>query len=449
MKRDIYSRLCAWKTSSRRKPLILRGARQTGKTYILKEFGEREFDKLFYFNFEEDSGLNDLFNRNLKPEKIIENLSIYHKDKINPGYDLIFLDEIQESNSALNSLKYFQEEANNFHIVAAGSLLGVKLSGPKSFPVGKVNFLDLYPMTFFEFLDAVGESRYRQLIEEKNDFLPLPEIFHEELIDLLRKYYFIGGMPEAVKYYAETGDLLEVRSVHKEIMNSYVLDFAKHAPPYDIPKITLIWDSIPAQLARENKKFIFSAVKKSARGREYEGALGWLEDTGLINKALLVTQGKYPLKGYINRSSFKVYALDVGLLGAMAEVPVDILAKGNRLFSEYEGAFVENYAAQQLKSSLDINSYYWKREGKMAEVDFICEINDEIYPMEVKAGANIRSKSLKSYNDQFHPKLLIMTTLRNFKCDGIMCNFPLYAISKLPSLIGNVSIEDKRDQTRT
>lgn len=435
MKRDIYKDLLGWKSSTRRKPLLLHGARQTGKTYILKRFGENEYDNLVYFNFEEDSRLDDFFSKNLKPNKIIENLSIYSKTDITPGKSLIFFDEIQESNNALNSLKYFHEEANDFHIVAAGSLLGVKLSTPKSFPVGNVNFLHLHPMTFFEFLDAADESKYRTLLEEKKEADPLPQPFHEELIDLLRKYYFTGGMPEAVKHYTETGNLPEVRDIQKEIINSYVLDFAKHAPSSDIPKLTLIWDSIPAQLARENKKFTFSAIKKSARAREYEGALRWLTDAGLIYQSYLVTQGKHPLKGYINRSNFKVYALDVGLLGAMADIPVDIVARGDKLFSEYEGAFVENYVAQQLKSSLNMAPYYWKREERTAEVDFIVEQNGKIYPLEVKAGINTRSKSLKSYGDQFHPLLLLMTTLKNFSHKGKRLNIPLYALSRLPDFL--------------
>ncbi len=441
MKRDIYQQLLAWKSSERRKPLLLKGARQTGKTYILKEFGKNEYKNVFYFNFEEESALEELFRRDLKPHRIIKQLATYRKAEIIPGRDLVIFDEIQVSNNALNSLKYFREEANEFHIAAAGSLLGVKLSVPKSFPVGQVNFLELFPLTFFEFLDAVGENRYREMLEELTRLEPVAGVFHEELMDLLKQYYVVGGMPEAVKYFVKTGSLVEVRTIHREIIDAYVLDFAKHAPAPDIPKISLIWDSIPSQLARENKKFIFSAIKKSARARDYESALLWLEDSGLILRSFAVSVVKHPLKGYKNQNIFKVYLLDVGLLGAMADAPVEIPARGDRLFESYQGAFVENFIAQQLVSSLKKGLYYWRSEGKMAELDFLCAVNGDIYPLEVKAGINPKSKSLRSYDQQFQPPLLVRTTLLNLKCDGKICNIPLYAISCLPRLVRSTSSE--------
>ncbi|MGD2089334.1 MAG: ATP-binding protein [Candidatus Aminicenantes bacterium] len=439
MKRDIYQKLLEWKASDRRKPLLLRGARQTGKTYILKEFGKKEYENVFYFNFEEESHLKDFFHRDLKPRRIIEVFSTYSKKEIQPGRDLIIFDEIQASNNALNSLKYFREQANEYHIAAAGSLLGVKLSTPKSFPVGQVNFLELYPLTFFEFLEAAGENRYRKLLEELKELEPVPKPFHEDLLELLKKYYFVGGMPEAVKYYIKTGSLNEVGAIHKEIIDAYVLDFAKHAPPADVPKISLIWDSIPRQLARENKKFIFSAVKKSARARDYENALMWLTDSGLILRAFSVSTAKFPLKGYMNQNNFKVYLLDVGLLGALAGVPPKILTRGDRLFNEYQGAFVENFVAQQLTASLMMDLFYWRSEGKMAELDFLYMVDNNIYPLEVKAGINPKSKSLKSYNEQFNPPLLLRSTLLNLKYDGKICNIPLYGISCLPQIIGLAS----------
>lgn len=429
MKRDIYNSLLEWKRSKRRKPLLLKGARQTGKTYILKEFGENEYEEMFYFNFEEDPKLDGFFTKNLKPSTIIENLSIYTGKKIRPGIDLIFFDEIQISNNALNSLKYFEEQANTFHIVAAGSLLGVKLSTPKSFPVGKVNFLDLYPMTFLEFLTAIGKSEYRKLLEGLEKISPLAEPLHEELIDLLRRYYFIGGMPEAVRYYAEQKDIFEVRKIHKEVLNSYILDLAKHAPSSDIPRLTDIWNSIPAQLAKENKKFMFSAVRTGARARDYESALLWLDHAGLIYRTFLLSTCKSPLSGYFDRSSFKVYLLDVGLLGTMANISTSALSQGDALFNEFGGAFVENYVAGQLASALHTNLYYWKNETGIAEVDFICEKDGIIYPLEVKAGTNVRSKSLSSFNDRFRPKILCRTTLKNLKVDGKIINIPLYAVS--------------------
>jgi len=435
MKRDIYNELVEWKVSSRRKPLLLQGARQTGKTYILKKFGSSEYKNVVYCNFEEDPALEPIFQRDLKPDRILNDLSLYLNTKITPKEDLIIFDEIQTSNRALNSLKYFAEEKNDIHIAAAGSLLGVKMSVPGSFPVGKVNFLDIYPMTFLEFLDAAGDTRYREMIEDITAFDPIIETFHLHLISQLSRYYFSGGMPEAVKHFLETGNGHETREIQEEIIKSYTLDFAKHAPSSDIPKLSLIWDSIPKHLAKENKKFIFSAVKKGARAREHESALLWLKDAGLISKAEAVESSKHPLKHYANTGCFKVYVLDVGLLGAMAKVPVELLAGGDRLFNEYEGAFVENYVAQQLTSYLKQKLYYWRSKGGKGELDFLCEINGEIYPLEVKAGINPRSKSLKSYNQQFNPNLLVRTNLLNLKKDGKMLNFPLYAVSQLSSLI--------------
>ncbi len=439
MKRDIYDKLLEWKVSPRRKPLMLKGARQTGKTFILKEFGKKEYENSFYFNFEEDPKLEGFFSGSLNPTAILENLSIYVGKKIRPALDLIFFDEIQSSNNALNSLKYFEEQAGEFHIVAAGSLLGVKLSTPKSFPVGKVNFLDLHPMSFFEFLDALGKTEYRKLLEGMDRITPLAEPFHEELINLLRKYYFIGGMPEAVRYFSEQNDLFEVRKIHSEIINSYVLDFAKHAPSSDIPKLTEIWNSIPAQLARENKKFMFSAVRKGARARDYENALLWLDHSGLIYRSFLLSMCKSPLKGFCDNSCFKAYAVDVGLLGAMANVPVEVLSRGDSLFTEFGGAFVENYVAEQLVTTFDAGLYYWKTEAGMAETDFVCEVKGLVYPLEVKAGINVKSKSLRSFADRFDPPFVCRTTLRNLKRDGNVINFPLYLISEHQRLLGTLS----------
>ena len=435
MKRDIYAKLLSWKSSTRRKPLLLQGARQTGKTFILKEFGRNEYGNTVYCNFEENPDLDRFFQRDLNPGRVLAELSIYMNLEIRPEADLIIFDEIQVSNRALNSLKYFAEQRSDVHIAAAGSLLGVKLSGPGSFPVGKVNFLHLYPMTFMEFLTAMEESRYRKLLEDVDAFVPLTEAFHIHLIDLLRRYYFVGGMPEAVKHFAETGNGWETRKTQEEIIKSYVLDFAKHAPATDIPKLTRIWDSIPKHLARENKKFVFSAVKKGARGRAYENALAWLEDAGLIYRANAVASAKHPLRHYADTGCFKVYALDVGLLGAIAKSPVELLAQGERLFNEYEGAFVENYVAQQLVSHFPQKLYYWRSKGGRAELDFLCQFADQIFPLEVKAGINPKSKSLKSFDLQFKPSRLGRTNLLNFKKDGKICNLPLYAVSRLTALI--------------
>ncbi len=441
MKRDIYQKLSAWKNSRRRKPLLMQGARQAGKTYIIKAFGQSEYEQTVYCNFEEDHGIESFFDKDLDPDRILRDLSLYYNVKIDSDRVLLVFDEIQASNRALSAMKYFAEQKRDIHIIAAGSLLGVKLSEPGSFPVGKVNFLTLFPMTFLEFLDGVGESRYRRLIEEQTRPEPLPDAFHASLIDLLRQYYFTGGMPEAVKHFAETGDALEIREIQEEIIKSYVMDFAKHAPASDIPKLTRIWDSIPRHLAMENKKFIFKAVKKGARAREYENAIIWLEDAGLIHRSAAVETVKRPLKHYADHGCFKVFALDVGLLGAMSKTPAALLAKGDRLFTEFEGAFVENYVAQQITAHYQSPLYYWRSRGGKAELDFLCEFEDRIRPLEVKAGINPRSKSLRSYDSQFSPPALARTTLLNFKKDGKIINIPLYAISKLEEFLGDTDYE--------
>jgi len=437
MKRDIYQKLISWKNEKESKPLILLGARQTGKTYILKEFAKNEYQNLIYCNFEEDPKLKEFFKPDLRPQRILEQLSLYKKINISPGKDLIFLDEIQLSNSALNSLKYFNEEKPEYRIVAAGSLLGVKLSAPGSFPVGKVTIFSLYPMTFPEFLTAMAESKYRDLLENFGTIEPFPLAFHEELTNLLRTYYFVGGMPEAVLRFTNTHSYDEVRSIQNNIMKTYVFDFAKHAPHSDITKLSLIWDSIPAYLAKENKKFMFSALSKSARGKGYENALKWLEDAGLINLCYAVGTAGKPLTGFSDRSCFKVYTLDVGLLGAMARIPAEILTMQNDLFTAYNGAFVENYAAQQLTAAEE-TLFYWKSDSYKAEVDFLYEDPKSVYPLEVKAGINPKSKSLISYDKKFSPSLLLRSTLLNLKINGKILNIPLYAINYLKKYIESV-----------
>jgi predicted AAA+ superfamily ATPase len=434
MQRDLYDQLVQWKSSPHRKPLVLRGARQVGKTYLLQHFGQRQYEAVAYFNFEQNPDLDDFFSGPLDPVRIIRNLSLYQGWTIEPERHLILFDEIQASNTALNSLKYFNEEANQYHIATAGSLLGIKLSRPSTFPVGKVNFLDLYPLTFQEFLSAVGRQPWRTMITERTDFTPFPTPFHTQLVDLLRSYYYVGGMPEAVNRFIDD-DLASVRQVHGEILDAYALDFAKHAQAADIAKLSLIWDSIPTQLARENKKFMFSALRKSARAREYENALQWLTDAGLVLKSYAVTTAQRPLKGYMNRDAFKVFLLDVGLLAAMARIPAEVLVRGDALFNEYQGAFVENYVAQQLHADQRLGLYYWKSQGQRAEVDFLWE-QDEVYPLEAKAGINPRSKSLRSYDEQFNPPTLSRTTLLNLKHDGKICNYPLYALTLFPQLSG-------------
>ena len=428
MNRDIYNHLKEWKKSPGRKPLIIRGARQVGKTHILKEFGGKEYEDLFYLNFEENPDLDELFSGSLEPKRIIDLLSVHFQSSIQPVKHLIIFDEIQSSNNALNALKYFNEKANDYHIVCAGSLLGIKLSKPRSFPVGKVNLMNLYPLSFPEFLDAVSRTELRELIETRTDIDPFPLMFHNELNELLRLYYVIGGMPEVVQRYIDSNNLLQIRKVQKEIIDTYVLDFAKHAPTSDIPKLSIIWDSIPAQLGKENKKFIFSAIGKSARAREYENAIQWLEDAGLIHRVNLVNSARIPLKGYADPGIFKIYYLDVGLLTAMAGIPPSIVTEGERLFNEYKGAFVENYVLQQLISCMEVRAYYWRSEG-IAEVDFLVEYWNKILPLEVKSGINPRSKSMSVYMQKNKPETFYRSSLLNLKKEDRIINIPLYAIS--------------------
>lgn len=426
MNRDSYNQLLEWKKSPERKPLILRGARQVGKTYLLKLFGKQEYTTTVYLNFEENPKLNDFFTPSLSPSSILEHLTIHLDQELTPDNTLLIFDEIQESSAALNSLKYFHEKANQFHIIAAGSLLGVKLANQKGFPVGKVNFLDLYPLSFFEFLSALGKDKLRQFLMNQKELNPLPEPIHQDLITLLKKYMFVGGMPEAVAEYIKTENLLSIRQIQKEILNAYLLDFAKHAPPEQIIKITQVWESIPLQLAKENKKFIFSALQKSARGREYETAIQWLADAGLIYKSYHISAPKRPLARYAEKNIFKVFLLDAGLLTAMNNMPVQIVIDHDELFNEFYGAFTENYVAQTLAVQSH-SLYYWASEGR-AEIDFIIEYDEHIIPVEVKAGTSRKKKSLLVYNEKYHPQLLLRASLLNLRKDGKVGNLPLYFI---------------------
>ncbi|SRR5579883_638665 len=432
MKRYLYKQLLEWKASPNRKPLVLRGARQVGKTFLLKTFAQQEYRSFLYLNFEEDPKLDSLFANNLKPATILENISTYLNYDIQPEETLLIFDEIQESPSALNSLKYFQEQAAQFHIAAAGSLLGIKLANTKGFPVGKVTFMDLYPLCFFEFLEALGKNKLSDFLKQIKEFKEIPEPIHQELISLLKKYLFTGGMPEAVAEYTRSNDLSLVRKIQKDILDAYILDFAKHAPPEQLMKITQIWQSIPNQLAKENKKFIFAALGKSARGREYETAIQWLTDAGLIYKSHNISVPKLPLSHFVN-NAFKVFLLDVGLLAAMSNVPSQMVVDANNLFSEFNGAFTENFVAQELVAN-QYQLYYWTSEN-IAEVDFIIEHAMEIFPLEVKSNASRKKKSLITYGNKYQPKWLLRASLMNLRKDGEICNFPLYLISRFSHLL--------------
>ncbi|MGE3919433.1 MAG: ATP-binding protein [Gammaproteobacteria bacterium] len=431
MKRDRYKALLEWKKASSRKPLVLRGARQVGKTYLLKEFGKNEFQNCCYINFEEDPIIHSFFDGKLEPNQLIKDLSTYFMQPINPQTTLIIFDEIQECPSALTSLKYFNEQANEYAIIAAGSLLGIKLEKNKAFPVGKVKFLDLYPLSFFEFLDAIGKSNLREYLENVSFKNPIKEPFHEQLIEILRYYIFVGGMPEAVNIYISTNDYEQVRAAQKDILDGYLLDFAKHAPTSEIMKISGVWQAIPELLAKENKKFVYSAIRESARARDYEAAIQWLIDAGLAYQAYNITKPNFPLDSYSNHHIFKLYLFDVGLLGAMCKIPINLIVRKDQLFTEFKGALTENLVAQEIKNTHHEALYYWTSSGT-AEVDFIVAYEGKIYPLEIKANFSKKLKSLKVYDEKYHPLALSRATIRNLKHDGDIYNYPLYLIAKFP-----------------
>lgn len=421
--------------SRHRKPLILRGARQTGKTHILREFGGSDYRQCHYFNFEQDSRLGTIFDGDLKPQRILGDLEIYGRTPVESESNLIIFDEIQACPRALTSLKYFCEQLPEYHIAAAGSLLGVRMSQAPSFPVGKVDFLDLHPMTFFEFLDAVGASAYRVRLENPDYLTPFPEALHSDLIRLLRDYYMTGGMPEVVARHVAGADGQTCRSIQLAILDSYTLDFAKHAPSADIPKLSLLWKSLPAQLARENKKFLFSLVKQGARAREFENALTWLENAGLANRCALTLKPQFPLTATTENSAFKIYALDVGLLGALAGMPSIALSNNISILGSHHGAFAENFAAQHLVALGQGTLHYWKNSTGDSEVDFLIQQEGEILPLEIKAGTNVRSHSLGIYMTKFAPRVSLRSSLQNLRFDGSILNIPLYALPASPSVI--------------
>lgn len=433
MERKITEKLRLWKDQSGRKPLVLMGARQVGKTFVLKKFGEQEYANTIYLNFEDNPRLCKLFEASLNPEVILRSLTIEMDSEIVAGKTLIIFDEVQECPHALNSLKYFCENAPEQHIIAAGSLLGVKLMHVKGFPAGKVQFLTLYPLSFLEFLEAIQEVRLKTFLEEQKTIEPLPANLHEKLLVHFKEYLFVGGMPEAVAEYVDSQSTSKVREIQEAILKAYSLDFAKHAPKEQIMKINQVWDSIPNQLAKENKKFIYSAVRGGGRAKEFEDALQWLIEAGLIYKVPLVKAPKIPLQAYADVNAFKIYLVDVGLLGAMSQLSAKTILYENELFQEFRGAITENYVAQELVHN-HYPLFYWTSEGK-AEVDFIIEQDDLIYPLEVKSGYSSKKKSLKVYGDTYQPKILIRTSPMNLKVDGKVLNCPLYLLEELRQVL--------------
>ena len=425
MERLLFSELEKWKNKKKRKPLIIQGARQVGKTWIMKEFGKRSFDNVVYINFDNNERMKNVFDCDYDISRIISALKIEHGKNFVAENTLLIFDEIQEVPKALTSLKYFCENAPEYAIVAAGSLLGVAMHQGTSFPVGKVDFLHLYPLNFYEFLLAIGETGLADLLD-KQDY-ELINSFSSKYTDLLRKYYYVGGMPEVVQCYVDTDDMQEVRNIQKELLIYYENDFSKHAPKETVPRIQMVWNSIPAQLAKENRKFIYGIVREGARAKDFELAIQWLEDCGLIHKCYRVAKPRMPLISYMEMSSFKLFMLDVGLLTAKGNLSPRILLEGNRIFEEFKGALTEQFVAQELCAP-EYELYYYSTENSTGEIDFVIQHNCHCIPLEVKAEENLRARSLRAFCDKYKPDIAIRTSMSNYREQDWMNNVPLYAL---------------------
>lgn len=425
MERSIYSSLKKWKESPTRKPLILQGARQVGKTYILKEFGAREYSEVVYINCDDNNDMQNMFV-DYDVDRIIRSMSAISGISIKPSTTLLILDEIQEVERGLASLKYFCEKAPEYHVAVAGSLLGITLHEGTSFPVGKVDMLYMYPMDFEEFLLAMGKEHLVELLRS-NSWTALTPL-RGMLTELLRQYYFVGGMPEAVKAYVERGDIWEVRSIHSKIIDAYRNDMSKHAPKQQVQRINMVWNSIPSQLARDNKKFIYGALRKGARANDFEIAIQWLVDSGLVHKVHRISKPVVPLKFYEDMSSFKLFLLDCGLLGALSETPPEQILIGDNVFEEYKGAFTENYVLQQLKSLPRTFVYYYSNDNSTLEIDFVVQHDTHIIPIEVKAEENLRAKSLRQFvtdNPGLHG---VRFSMSDYREQDWLTNVPLWAV---------------------
>lgn len=429
MYRNAMEELYKWKEKKNKKPLVIRGARQVGKTWIMKKFGESAYKKTVYINFDNNQQMKELFDKDMKTDRIIMGLELYTGNKINPEETLLIFDEVQEVPKALTSLKYFNENAPEYQIICAGSLLGVALHEGTSFPVGKVEFMDLYPLSFSEFMRAMGKEQFVQLLKEGN--FDLATTFRQDYIDLLKYYYYVGGMPEVVSNFAENMDFNEAREIQKRILMAYEQDFSKHAPNEIIPRIRMLWNSIPSQLTKENKKFVYGLIKEGSRAKEYEMSMLWLIDCGLVHKVQRVTAPNLPLKAYEDLKAFKLFMLDVGLLSCMVNLKQSVLLEGNELFKEFKGALTEQYVLQQLITLNNIDTYYWTNDRGSAEIDFLVDTGDEIVPIEVKAETNLKAKSLKSYYEKFSPEISIRTAMTDYKKEEWLLNIPLWAIEVL------------------
>ncbi|MDO4345509.1 MAG: ATP-binding protein [Eubacteriales bacterium] len=432
MYRIALEKLLKWKQSKRRKPMIIEGARQVGKTWLMKEFGRQAYADTVYINFDANSRMAGLFASDLDTERLIMGLELYAGHKIDPDNSLLIFDEVQEVPRALAALKYFYENAPQYHIVCAGSMLGIALHQGTSFPVGKVDFLKLYPLSFKEFLMATGKERFAGLLD-KQDFQMITN-FRQTYIDALKHYYFVGGMPEAVQSFVENKDFNEVREIQKRILAAYEQDFSKHAPNEIVPRLRMLWNSIPSQLAKENKKFIYGLVREGARAKDYETAIMWLGDCGLVHKIGRVNAVGIPLRAYEDLKAFKLFVVDVGLLGCMAGLRQRTLLEGNDLFTEFKGALTEQYVCQQLKTIEDLDVYYYTNDRGSCEVDFVVDTGELIVPVEVKAEVNLRAKSLKTYHEKFSPEVSVRTSMSDYKKEEWLVNLPLYAIDQIAKI---------------
>ena len=426
MYRTAIEDLHKWKNKENKKPLIIRGARQVGKTWLMKEFGNIAYTDTVYINFENNPQMAGLFAADMKIDRIITGIEIYNGRKIDPQNTLLIFDEIQEVPAALTSLKYFNENAPQYQIVCAGSLLGVALHPGTSFPVGKVEFLDLYPLSLTEFMLAMQKGQFADLL--KNGDLDMATTFKQEYVDLLKHYYYVGGMPEAVQNFAENRDFNSVRDIQQRILTAYEQDFSKHAPSGEVPRIRMLWNSIPSQLTKENKKFIYGLIKEGARAKDYEMSMLWLTDCGLVHKVQRATKPNLPLKAYEDLKAFKLFLVDVGLLSCQVRLGQTVLLEGDRLFNEFKGALTEQYVLQQLKTVQELGTYYWTNDRGSAEIDFLLDTGTEVIPLEVKAEKNLKAKSLKNYCEKFKPKTAVRTSMSDYKKEDWLTNIPLWAI---------------------
>ena len=429
MYREQIKSLKKWKKDARRKPLIIHGARQVGKTWLAREFGKQCYDLVAYIDFTNNPRMKALFEQDLDIERILQGLKAESGVDIDPQNTLIILDEIQNVPAALTALKYFYDTVPEYHIIVAGSLLGLSVNHKTSFPVGKVDFMTLRPLSFREFLDALGEEQLLKLLE--SDDLALISTFRDRYITLLKTYYFVGGMPEVVRTYVEDKSWQKVRQIQNDILTAYDSDFGKHAPINIVPRIRQIWNNIPAQLSRENKKYVYGLVREGARAKDYELALSWLEDAGLIYRVSRIETPRIPLKAYENFDAFKIYLLDVGLLTAMTDLSAQTLLEGDEIFTEFKGALTEQYVLEELKNRQLYIAYWSRDKGSQAEIDFIVQLDDQIVPIEVKAEENLQSKSLRVYRDKYEPSYVVRTSLSNYRKDDWLTNIPLYMISQI------------------